>query len=83
MTAILLFALALGADTPIRQPTPREEVGFALCEAALKASKPMYGSDAVEVRIVYDYGETLTCRKNSNVLHDRPTRPVQDQERTR
>lgn len=81
MTAMLLLALAIGADAQMRQPTPREEVGFALCEAALKASKPMYGSDAVEVRIVYDYGETLTCRKNTNVLHNRPARPVQDKER--
>jgi len=77
MTAMLLVALAVGADLEIRQPTPREEVGFALCEAAFKASKPVYGREAKELKISYDYGETLTCRKNENVLHKRTSRPVQ------
>lgn len=77
MDLILAFALAMGEASELQPMTPQIEVAMKLCDAALKASQPIFKKDAKSLKIEFDNGEYLTCRRNEDVVHERTTRPVQ------
>lgn len=88
MKTMICLAMAAGIFVPELQLTTKQKQGLdaakKICEAVQKWEDAFGEGRTETVEIRYTGTAHITCKRgDSDVLHDRPTRSVQEKERTR